>query len=166
MTRESIRNIIFYTIILVSQLLIFNHFNLFNVITPSVYLIIFILYKISYNNTSLIFLGFITGLIIDLAMQTYGCHTFATITICYLRERIEKNSFGVNANLPSAMIKGTKMINRLTFFMIIILIHSLIYYSLIFFNLELIGRIFYYGLINSIVTFIIVWVLSQLISNN
>ena len=166
MTRESIRNIIFYTTILVSQLLIFNHFNLFNVITPSVYLIIFILYKISYNKTSLIFLGFITGLVIDLAMQTYGCHTFATITICYLRERIEKNSFGVNANLPSAMIKGTKMINRLSFFMLIILIHSLIYYSLVFFNLELIGRIFYYSLINSIVTFIIVWVLSQLISNN
>ena len=166
MTRESIRNITFYTTILVSQLLIFNHFNLFNVITPSVYLIIFILYKISYNNTSLIFLGFITGLVIDLAMQTYGCHTFATITICYLRERIEKNSFGVNANLPTAMIKGTKMINRLSFFMLIILIHSLIYYSLVFFNLELIGRIFYYSLINSIVTFIIVWVLSQLISNN
>ena len=166
MTRESIRNIVFYTTILVSQLLIFNHFNLFNVITPSVYLIIFILYKISYNNTSLIFLGFITGLVIDLAMQTYGCHTFATITICYLRERIEKNSFGVNANLPSAMIKGTKMINRLTFFMLIILIHSLIYYSLVFFNLELIGRIFYYSLINSIVTFTIVWFLSQLISNN
>ena len=166
MTRESIRNIIFYTTILVSQLLIFNHFNLFNVITPSVYLIIFILYKISYNNTSLIFLGFITGLIIDLAMQTSGYHTFATITICYLRERIEKNSFGVNANLPSAMIKGTKMINRLTFFMLIILIHSLIYYSLVFFNIELIGKIFYYSLINSIVTFIVVWVLSQLISNN
>lgn len=166
MTRESIRNIVFYTTILVSQLLIFNHLNLFNVITPSVYLIIFILYKISYSNTSLIFLGFITGLIIDLAMQTYGCHTFATITICYLRERIGKNSFGVNANLPSAMIKGTKMINRLTFFMLIILIHSLIYYTLVFFNIELIGKIFYYSLINSIVTFIIVWVMSQLMSNN
>ena len=165
MTRESIRNIVFYTIILVSQLLIFNHFNLFNVITPSVYLIIFILYKISYNNTSLIFLGFITGLIIDLAMQTYGCHTFATITICYLRERIEKNSFGVNANLPSAMIKGTQIINRLTFFILIILIHSSIYYSLVFFNTEVLGRIFYYTLINSIVTFIIIWVLSKLISN-
>ena len=165
MTRESIRNIVFYTIILVSQLLIFNHFNLFNVITPSVYLIIFILYKISYNNTSLIFLGFITGLIIDLAMQTYGCHTFATITICYLRERIEKNSFGVNANLPSAMTRGTQLINRLTFFILIILIHSSIYYSLVFFNTEVLGRIFYYTLINSIVTFIIIWVLSKLISN-
>ena len=166
MTRELIKNSFFYTSILVSQLLIFNHFNLFDIITPSLYLIIFILYKTSYSKTSLIFLGFITGLIIDFAMQTYGCHTFATITICYLRERIEKNSFGVNANLPSAMIKGTQMINRLTFFMLIILIHSLIYYSLIFFNIEVIGKIFFYTLINSIVTFIMVWVFSQLISNN
>ena len=166
MTREFIKNSFFYTSILVSQLLIFNHFNLFDIITPSVYLIIFILYKTTYSKTFLIFLGFITGLIIDFAMQTYGIHAFATMTICYLRERIEKNSFGINANLPSAMIKGTKMINRLTFFMLIILIHSLIYYSLVFFNIELIGKIIYYSLLNSIVTFIIVWVLSQLISNN
>jgi len=69
MTRESIKNGFFYTSILVSQLLIFNHFNLFETITPSVYLIIFILYKTSYNKTTLIFLGFITGLIIDLSMQ-------------------------------------------------------------------------------------------------
>ena len=166
MTREFIKNSFFYTSILVSQLLIFNHFNLFDIITPSVYLIIFILYKTTYSKTFLIFLGFITGLIIDFAMQTYGIHAFATMTICYLRERIEKNSFGINANLPSAMIKGTQMINRLTFFMLIILIHSSIYYSLVFFNTEILGKIFFYTIINSIVTFIITWIFTQLISNN
>ena len=166
MTREFIKNSFFYTSILVSQLLIFNHFNLFDIITPSVYLIIFILYKTSYSKTSLIFLGFITGLIIDFAMQTYGIHAFATMTICYLRERIEKNSFGINANLPSAMIKGTQLINRLTFFILIILIHSSIYYSLVFFNTEILGKIFFYTIINSIITFIITWIFSQLISNN
>jgi rod shape-determining protein MreD len=166
MTREFIKNSFFYTSILVSQLLIFNHFNLFDIITPSVYLIIFILYKTSYSKTSLIFLGFITGLIIDFAMQTYGIHAFATMTICYLRERIEKNSFGINANLPSAMIKGTQLTNRLTFFILIILIHSSIYYSLVFFNTEILGKIFFYTIINSIITFIITWIFSQLISNN
>ena len=165
MIRELSRNIFFYTTILVFQLFVFNQINLLGFITPFIYLIIFIHYKTSYNKTTLIFLGFITGLIIDLSMQTYGCHTFATITICFLREKIEKNSFGVNANLPSAMIKGTQIINRLTFFMLIILIHSSIYYSLVFFNTEVLGKIFYYTLINSIVTFIIIWVLSKLISN-
>ena len=115
MTREFLGNSFFYTSVLLSQLLIFNHLNIFGYVSPFVYLIIFIHYKTSYNKTILIFLGFITGLIIDLSMQTYGCHTFATITICYLRNWIEKYSFGVNSNLPNAMIKGTKLINRFMF---------------------------------------------------
>ena len=105
MNRELFRNISFYTLIISLQLLIFNQFNLFGFITPFVYLIIFIFYKISYDKTILILLGFLIGFIMDLSMQTYGCHTFSSITVCFLRTRIEKSSFGVNAYLPLAMIK-------------------------------------------------------------
>ena len=165
MIRELSRNIFFYTTILIFQLFIFNQINLLAFITPFPYLIIFIHYKTSYNKTILIFLGFITGMIIDLSMQTYGCHTFATITICYFRTWIEKYSFGVNSNLPSAMISGTQLINRLTFFGLIIFIHSSIYYSLIYFNIELFWTIVLNIIINSIITFIMIWLISQLISN-
>ena len=165
MIRELSRNIFFYTTILIFQLFIFNQINLLALITPFLYLIIFIHYKTSYNKTILIFLGFITGMIIDLSMQTYGCHTFATITICYFRTWIEKYSFGVNSNLPSAMISGTQLINRLTFFGIIIFVHSSIYYSLIYFNIELFWTIVLNIIINSIITFIMIWLISQLISN-
>ena len=98
-------------------------------------------------------------------MQTYGCHTFATITICYFRAWIEKYSFGVNSNLPTAMISGTQLINRLIFFGMIIFIHSLIYYSLVFFNIELLWTIVLNIIMNSIITFITIWLISQLISN-
>ena len=166
MNRELLKNILFYTIILALQLLIFNQFKLFGFITPLIYLIIFVHYKITYDKTVLLILGFLIGLIIDLSMQTYGCHTFATITICYLRGRIEKNSFGVNANLPSAMIKDTPLFSRISFFLSLIAIHSIIYYSLIFFNINLLSTIFLYAFINSIATFIIIWIISRLISNN
>ena len=165
MIRELSRNIFFYTTILIFQLFIFNQINLLAFITPFLYLIIFIHYKTSYNKTILIFLGFITGMIIDLSMQTYGCHTFATITICYFRAWIEKYSFGVNSNLPTAMISGTQLTNRLSFFGIIIFVHSLIYYSLIYFNIELFWTIVLNIIINSIITFIMIWLISQLISN-
>ena len=165
MIRELLRNIFFYTIVLVFQLFVFNQINLLGYITPFLYLIIFIHYKTSYNKTILIFLGFITGIIIDLSMQTYGCHTFATITICYFRGWVEKYSFGVNSNLPSAMISGTQLINRLTFFGIMVVFHSIIYYSLVFFNIELFWTIVLNIIINSIITFIIIWLISQLISN-
>jgi cell shape-determining protein MreD len=110
-------------------------------------------------------LGFLTGFIVDLSMQTYGCHTFSTITICYLRSRIEKSSFGINANLPLAMIKGTPLYSRVSFFLSLIAVHSIIYYSFIFFNITLLSTIFLYAFINSIATFIIVWIISRLISN-
>ena len=166
MNRELLKNILFYTIILALQLLIFNQFKLFGFITPLIYLIIFVHYKITYDKTVLLILGFLIGLIIDLSMQTYGCHTFSTITICYLRGRIEKNSFGVNANLPSAMIKDTPLFSRISFFLSLIAIHSIIYYSLIFFNINLLSTIFLYAFINSIATSIIIWITSRLISNN
>ena len=165
MNRELLKNISFYTIILALQLLVFNQFKLFGIVTPFIYLIIFIHYKISYNKTFLLLLGFLIGFIVDLSMQTYGCHTFSTITICYLRSRIEKSSFGVNANSPLAMIKGTPLFSRISFFLSIIAIHSIIYYSFIFFNISLLGTIFLYAFINSIATFIIVWIISRLISD-
>ena len=166
MNRELLKNISFYTIILALQLLVFNQFKLFGFVTPFIYLIIFIHYKISYNKTFLLLLGFLIGFIVDLSMQTYGCHTFSTITICYLRSRIEKNSFGINANLPLAMIKGTPLFSRVSFFFSLIAIHSIIYYSFIFFNISLLSTIFLYAFINSIATFIIIWIISRLISNN
>ena len=165
MNRELLKNISFYTIILALQLLVFNQFKLFGIITPFIYLIIFIHYKISYNKTFLLLLGFLIGFIVDLSMQTYGCHTFSTITICYLRSRIEKSSFGINANLPLAMLKGTPISSRVSFFLSLIAIHSIIYYSFIFFNISLLSTIFLYAFINSIATFIIVWIISRLISN-
>ena len=165
MNRELLRNISFYTIILALQLLVFNQFKLFGFITPFIYLIIFIHYRISYDRTILLLLGFLIGFIVDLSMQTYGCHTFSTITICYLRSRIEKSSFGVNANSPLAMIKGTPVFSRISFFLSIIAIHSIIYYTFIFFNISLLSTIFLYAFINSIATFIIVWIISRLISN-
>lgn len=165
MNRELLKNISFYTIILALQLLVFNQFKLFGIITPFIYLTIFIHYKISYNKTFLLLLGFLIGFIVDLSMQTYGCHTFSTITICYLRSRIEKSSFGINANLPLAMLKGTPLSSRVSFFLSLIAIHSIIYYSFIFFNISLLSTIFLYAFINSIATFIIVWIISRLISN-
>ena len=163
MNKEIAKDIILLFIIVLSQLLIFNHMNLFRILNPFIYVSLFIIYKTSYDKTFLIFYGFLVGLIIDLSLQTYGTHTLASITVCYLRERIEKYSFGVNSILPFAMIRGTQLTNRITFFFLIIFLHSIIYFSLIFFKFEFILTIFLYTLINSIVNFIIIWIVSKLI---
>lgn len=163
MNREIIKNIIFGLFIILSQILIFNHINLFGLSSPSVYIILFILYKTSYDKTLLIILGFLIGIIIDLSMQTYGCHTFASLTVCFLKKWIENYSFGVNSNLPNAMVKGTSLTNRLSYFIFITLLHSLLYFMLLYFNSELLLTILMSTLYNSIITFIIIWIISNLI---
>ena len=135
MNREIAKDITLSLVIILSQLLIFNHMNLFGTANTFIYVSLFILYKTTYDKTYLILFGFLVGLIIDLSLQTYGTHTLASITVCYLREKIEKYSFGVNSILPLAMIRGTRLSNRLTYFF----------------------------LINSIINFIIIWIISKLI---
>ena len=88
MNREIARDIILSIVIILSQLLIFNHMNLFGTVNPFIYVSLFILYKTSYDKTYLILFGFLVGLIIDLSLQTYGAHTLASITVCYLREKL------------------------------------------------------------------------------
>ena len=81
----------------------------------------------------------------------------------YVFERIiRKYSFGVNSNLPKAMLSGTTTLNRLSFFLLIIVIHQLIYFSLIFFSFSFINTIIYYTLLNSIVTFIVIWITTNI----
>ena len=106
MNRELVKDIVLSLVIILSQLMIFNHLYLFGTVNTFIYISLFILYKTTYDKTYLILFGFLVGLIIDLSLQTYGTHTLASITVCYLRERIEKYSFGVNSVLPLAMIRG------------------------------------------------------------
>ena len=162
MNQESLKLLSSILIVTILQIGIFNNMNLLNIINPSFYLIIFILYRTTFDKTALILLGFFIGLIMDLTLQTYGCHTISTITICYTRKLLENYSFGVNANLPKAMISGTILGNRLFFFLSIILIHQLIYFSLIFFSFSFIYTIIFYTLLNSIITFIVIWITTKI----
>ena len=162
MNQENLKIISSFVIIILLQVGVFNNMDLFNIINPSFYLLIFILYRTNFDKTLLILLGFFTGLIIDLTAQTYGCHTISTITICFLRSGLESYSFGVNSNLPKAMISGTTLTNRLSFFLSIIFIHQLIYFSLIFFSFSFIDSIIFYTLLNSIITFIVIWTTTKI----
>ena len=162
MNQESLKLLSSFIIILLLQIGVFNNMNLFNIINPSFYLLIFILYRTNFDRSLFILLGFFTGIIIDLTAQTYGCHTISTITICFTRELLEKYSFGVNSNLPKAMISGTTTLNRLSFFFLIIIMHQIIYFSLIFFSFNFINTIIYYTLLNSIITFIVIWVTTNI----
>ena len=78
-------NIILYAVILLIQVLLLNHINLWGYATPFLY--IWLILKLPYDMPRglVITLGFITGLIIDIFCNTPGMHAFATTTLAFMR---------------------------------------------------------------------------------
>ena len=116
------------------------------------------MYRLDGNPTLLIFIGFVMGLLLDLLTQGSGGHTIATLTIAFLRLSIIKFSFGVNYDVPMGMIKGSLLRQRLLYFMLMVVIHHLVLYSIVYFSFDNTITILKNTLFTSFFTFIMVYI--------
>ena len=158
MTRENILHIFQFFLLLFLQSFLLNNINLFGFINPNLYLLFIIIYRLDGNPTLLIIIGFVMGLLLDLLTQGSGGHTIATLTIAFLRLSIIKFSFGVNYDVPMGMIKGSLLRQRLLYFMLMVVIHHLVLYSIVYFSLDNTITILKNTLFTSFFTFIMVFI--------
>ena len=136
MNRDNILHIFQFFLLLFLQSFLLNNINLFGFINPNLYLLFIIIYRLDGNPTLLIIIGFVMGLLLDLLTQGSGGHTIATLTIAFLRLSIIKFSFGVNYDVPMGMIKGSLLRQRLLYFMLMVVIHHLVLYSIVYFSFD------------------------------
>ena len=158
MNRDNILHIFQFFLLLFLQSFLLNNINLFGFINPNLYLLFIIIYRLDGNPTLLIFIGFVMGLLLDLLTQGSGGHTIATLTIAFLRLPIIKFSFGVNYDVPMGMIKGSLLRQRLLYFMLMVVIHHLVLYSIVYFSLDNTITILKNTLFTSFFTFIMVFI--------
>ncbi|MEC7619960.1 MAG: rod shape-determining protein MreD [Bacteroidota bacterium] len=158
MNRDNILHIFQFFLLLFLQSFLLNNINLFGFINPNLYLLFIIIYRLDGNPTLLIFIGFVMGLLLDLLTQGSGGHTIATLTIAFLRLPIIKFSFGVNYDVPMGMIKGSLLRQRLLYFMLMVVIHHLVLYSIVYFSFDNIIIILKNTLFTSFFTFIMVFI--------
>ena len=157
MNRDSLILIFQFFLLLLMQSFLLNNINFFGFINPNLYLLFIIVYRLDGNSTTLIILGFVLGLLLDLLTQGSGGHTIATLTIAFLRPFIVRFSFGVNYDLPMGMIKGSPLSQRLIYLLLMILVHHLVLYSIIYFSLDNILTILKNTLFTSLFTFVLVY---------
>ena len=157
MNRDSLILIFQFFLLLLLQSFLLNNINFFGFINPNLYLLFIIVYRLDGNSTTLIILGFVLGLLLDLLTQGSGGHTIATLTIAFLRPFIVRFSFGVNYDLPMGMIKGSPLSQRLIYLLLMILVHHLVLYSIIYFSLDNTLTILKNTLFTSFFTFILVY---------
>ena len=119
----------FYTvavILMLLQVLVLDHVDLFGFSDPAIYLVILITYRLSLDQFGFIFMGFTLGFILDLLTQTAGAHTIACLSIAFMRPVISRFALGANFDQPNAMFTGTLWTNRMLYIFLMIIIHQLI----------------------------------------
>ena len=158
MNRDNLISILQFLLLLLLQSFLLNNINFFGFINPNLYLLFVIVYRLDGNSTYLIILSFILGILLDLLTQGSGGHTIASLTIAFLRSFIIRFSFGVNYDVPMGMIKGSPLSQRLLYVLLIIFIHHMVLYSVIYFNYGNIIAIIKNTLFTSLFTFILVYI--------
>ena len=127
-------NVIRFFVLLLLQVLLFNHINFLGYINPYVYLIFILLFPFTGNQTLLIFLSFLLGLSIDVFSDSGGVHAAASVLIAYLRPGFLKLSFGVSYLHNTVKISEARFNQIITYVAAMVFIHHLVLFTFEIFN--------------------------------
>lgn len=122
-------NILRFLLMIVLQVFVCNHINLFGFATPALYLLALLMLPFELPLSAQYFIGFLTGFVVDMFTHTLGVNALACLVVMFVRpylvKRLDsgKSTEGINRPVPG--IKDTKWI----FFYVILL--SLIHQMLV-----------------------------------
>jgi len=157
-------NIVRFIALVLVQVLVLNHINFLGYINPYLYILFIILFPIKNNRLLFIFLAFLLGLSVDLFSDSGGIHAASSVAIAYIRPVILKFSFGAIYEHQTIKFSNTDIGQRLTYFLIVILIHHFLLFSLEIFNISKIILILKKTLFSSIFTLILCILITVLFS--
>jgi hypothetical protein len=145
-----VKNLFKFCLIVLLQVLILNKITLrwwaqpggFPVFIPFVYPLFILLLPFETSVPALLILGFVTGISVDIFMNTAGMHACATVLIAYLRTNV------LNALLPKNLseypnqspdVKNMGWMPFLVYSGFLILLHHAMFFTLELWSLNNIG---------------------------
>lgn len=159
MSNENLKISFQFTLLILLQIVVLDNINLFGFLNPILYILFIITYKFDQNQTLFIFFCFLLGFIIDLLTQSSGANTISCLILGYLRPLIINYCFKINSNMPKAYINDPNISNRLFYILSMVLIHHLIYFSTVYFDINYLILIVKYTFLTSIFSIILIWTL-------
>lgn len=151
-----------FILLVLVQVLVFNHLNFFGYINPLVYVLFFYWYPIRENRAIFIILGFLLGLVIDIFSDTLALHALVSATLAYIRPVIMRFCFGANFDFQGFTFKNSTRLQRVTFLFLLIFIQHVIFFSLEILSFSHILLILQKILFTSLFTFVLCVLLSSL----
>jgi len=159
MLNENLKIFFHLTILILAQIIVLDNINLFGFLNPIIYILFIITYKFDQNQTLFIFLCFLLGFLIDLLTQNAGANTISCLILAYIRPFVINSCFKINSDMPKAYINDPNISHRLYYILSIVLIHHLIYFSIVYFDINYLILIIKYTFLTTIFSIILIWTL-------
>lgn len=144
-----------FLLLIVFQVLLFNHIDFLGYVNPYIYILFIALYPVKNNRMLFLFLSFLLGLIIDFFMDSGGINATASLIIAFIRPAVLKFSFGAVYEHNVLKFNNTNFIQKLAYLSILIVIHHFFYFLMEFFNISKIILILKNTLLSSIFTILL-----------
>lgn len=122
--------IIHYIVLVLIQVLILNNIQLSSYFNSFIYILFILMLPLDINKSLLLFLGFLTGISIDIFSDTLGLHASACVFLAYIRPSI-LNSISNKDDYEPGTIPGIN-INGFMWFLKYILITTLAHHFFLF----------------------------------
>ncbi len=155
-------NSVRFILLVLAQVLIFNHMNFMGVINPMIYIIFLYWYPLRENIAVFLLVSFLLGFTIDFFSDTMAIHSAATVTVAFARPVLMRFCFGANFEFQGFTFKNTTRVQRMTFLSLLTVFHHFIFFSLELLSfshfLLILKKVFMTG----IATFLICLLLSSL----
>lgn len=143
------------------QVLLLNHIQIAGVINPFLYIYFILALPIHTNRMSLIFTGFLLGLVIDMFSNTWGIHAMATTFIAFLRPymfRIVATQEELDKVMPRFRTMG---VNYVKYILLMVFIHHLLLFTLEAFTFKYFWVIILKALISALITILLIFTLEK-----
>ncbi len=159
MLNENLKIFFQFITLILAQIIVLDNINLFGFLNPIIYILFIITYKFDQNQTFFIFLCFLLGFLIDLLTQNAGANTISCLILAYIRPFVINSCFKINSDMPKAYINDPNISHRLYYILSIVLIHHLIYFSIVYFDINSLILIIKYTFLTTIFSIILIWTL-------
>ncbi len=157
MLNENLKIFFQFITLILAQIIVLDNINLFGFLNPIIYILFIITYKFDQNQTLFIFLCFLLGFLIDLLTQGSGANTISCLILGYIRPFFINYCFKINSDMPKAYINDPNISHRLYYILSIVLIHHLIYFSIVYFDINSLILIIKYTFLTTIFSIILIW---------
>ena len=165
MNNEVLSNIFRFIILVLTQVLIFNHIDFLGYINPYPYILFIALFPFDASRIALLLSAFFIGLSIDIFSDGGGVNTIACLITASIRPLFLKTSFGIAIEYNTVKIQDVGFDKKVIYLILLILTHHFILYSLEIFSFtnmwSILRKTFYSGVFTLVLSIIFISIFNR-----